>query len=300
VTLTLAQADRSVLGVEHTRPAFDVPAGACDCHVHVFGPFDRFPLLADRLYTPGPAALPDLLAHQRALGLDRVVVVQPSPYGTDNSCMIDALRRLGARARGVAVIDPSAPAKMLSGLNEAGIRGIRINLETGGVTDPGVARRRLVQAAEQAAPFGWHIQLYARLAVIASLHDVVCGLAVPIVLDHFARASAALGPDQPGLDAVLSLMRRGKAYVKLSAPRRISERADCRDAGTIAQALIRAGPAQILWGSDWPHPDARQGPIEPFHPDDDGLALNRLHAWTGSAGLTRRILVDNPARLYGF
>ncbi|HST95138.1 MAG TPA: amidohydrolase family protein [Microvirga sp.] len=300
MTLTLAEAESSVLGVAHTRPGFDVPAGASDCHVHVFGPFDRFPLFPGRLYTPGQAALPDLLTRQRALGLDRVVVVQPSPYGADNSCMIDALRRLGPRARGVAVVEPSAPARTLSGLNEAGVRGIRINLETGGVTDPEVARSRLAEAAEQAAPLGWHIQLYADLAVIASLHDAVCDLPVPIVLDHFAKARAALGPNQPGLDSVLSLMRRGKAYVKLSAPRRISDRADCRDAGVIAQTLIRAHPAQILWGSDWPHPDAGRSHADPFHPDDDGLALNRLHAWAGSAGLTRRILVDNPARLYGF
>ncbi|WP_200901927.1 amidohydrolase family protein [Microvirga vignae] len=296
----------SVLGIEHTRPDFDVPAGACDCHVHVFGPDDRFPLSRDRLYTPGPAPLADLLAHQRTLGLDRVVIVQPSTYSTDNSCMLDALHHLGGKARGVAVVDAGASEKTLRDLHEAGIRGLRVNLETVGVTDPLAARSHLEKTAAQAAPFGWHVQVYVDLGVIAALHDVIRDLPVPVVFDHFARANAAKGPDQPHFAALLSLMHSGKAYVKLSAPRRISDLPDHADAGEIAKILARANPERLLWGSDWPHPGARPGiardpnRIEPFHPDDDGLALNRLNSWMGSADLTRRVLVENPARLYGF
>lgn len=296
----------SVLGVEHTRPDFDVPAGACDCHVHVFGPYDRFPLSPDRRYMPGPAPLADLLAHQQTLGLDRVVIVQPSAYSMDNSCMLDALHHLGDKARGVAVVDAGASETTLRDLHEAGIRGLRVNLETVGVTDPLVARRHLEETAAQAVPFGWHVQVYVDLGVIAALHDVIRDLPVPIVFDHFARARAEQGPDQPDLAALLSLMRSGKAYVKLSAPRRISDMPDHADAGEIAKALARANPERILWGSDWPHPGARPGiardsnRLEPFHPDDDGLALNRLNSWMGSADLTRRVLVENPARLYGF
>ncbi|WP_414475498.1 amidohydrolase family protein [Microvirga sp. M2] len=295
-----------VLGVEHTRPDFDVPAGACDCHVHVFGPHDRFRLSHDRLYMPGAALLADLIAHQRTLGLDRVVIVQPSPYGTDNSCMLDALRQLGGKARGVAVVDARASAETLHDLQEAGIRGLRINLETAGVTDPLAARRHLEETAAQAAPLGWHIQIYADLGVIAALHDVISGLPVPVVFDHFARIRGAKGPDQPHLAALLSLMHSGKAYVKLSAPRRISDLPDHADAGEIAKILASANPERLLWGSDWPHPGARPGiardpnRMEPFHTDDDGLALNRLNAWMGDADLMRRILVENPARLYGF
>ncbi|MEZ0167302.1 amidohydrolase family protein [Microvirga sp. TS319] len=295
-----------VLGVEHTRPDFEVPAGACDCHVHVFGPYDRFPLSPDRLYMPGPALLTELIAHQQALGLDRIVIVQPSPYGTDNSCMLDALHHLGSKARGVAVIDAGASKETLRGLHEAGIRGLRINLETAGVTDPLAARRHLEETAARAAPFGWHIQIYADLGIVAALHDVISGLPVPIVFDHFARIKGVKGPDQPNLAALLSLMHSGKAYVKLSAPRRISDLPGHADAGEIANILARVNPERLLWGSDWPHPGTRPGiardpnRMEPFHPDDDGFALNRLNAWMGSVDLMRQVLVENPARLYGF
>lgn len=295
-----------VLGVEHTRPDFDVPAGACDCHVHVFGPYDLFPLSPGRPYTPEEAPLAELIAHQRALGLERVVIVQPSPYGTDNSCMLDALHRLGSRARGVAVVDAAAPHTVLRELHEVGVRGLRVNLGTAGVEDPKIACKHIEQAAEQAAPFGWHIQVYMEISLVAALHDTIRDLPIPIVFDHFAGAKAAEGPGQPDLTALLSLMRQGKAYVKLSAPRRISKLPDHRDAGEIARVLIDANPERVLWGSDWPHPGTWPGIprnpdiLERLHPDDDGLALNRLRSWAGSADTMRRILVENPARLYGF
>jgi predicted TIM-barrel fold metal-dependent hydrolase len=295
-----------VLGIDHSPLDFEIPAGACDCHVHVFGPYDRFPLSPDRSYMPGPAPLAGLIAHQQALGLERVVVVQPSVYGIDNSCMLDALHRLGARARGVAVVDEKASHEALRQLHEAGVRGIRLNLETAGLTDPHTACRRIQEAAAQAAPFGWHIQIYADLSVIAALQDVVRELPVGVVFDHFARVKAVRGQDKPEFAALLSLVHTGKAYVKLSAPRRISDLPDHRDAGAIAGAFLKANPERLLWGSDWPHPGARPGGardpdhIEPFYPDDDGLALNRLNSWMGSADVTRQVLVENPARLYGF
>jgi predicted TIM-barrel fold metal-dependent hydrolase len=295
-----------VLGVDHSTLDFEVPAGACDCHVHVFGPYDRFPLSPDRSYMPGPAPLAGLIAHQQALGLERVVIVQPSVYGIDNSCMLDALYRLGAGARGVAVVDAKASHDALRQLHEAGVRGIRLNLKTAGMTDPHTARRCIQEAAAQAAPFGWHIQIYADLSVIAALQDVICKLPVVVVFDHFARVKAIRGPDQPEFAALLFLVHTGKAYVKLSAPRRISDLPDHRDAGAIAEAFLKANPERLLWGSDWPHPGARPSGardpkhIEPFHPDDDGLALNRLNSWMGSADVTRQVLVENPAKLYGF
>jgi predicted TIM-barrel fold metal-dependent hydrolase len=255
---------------------------------------------------PGPAPLADLIAHQHALGLERVVIVQPSVYGTDNACMLDALSRLGASARGVAVVDAKASHGALRQLHEAGVRGIRLNLETAGVTDPQTAGRRIQEAAAQAEPFGWHIQIYADLSVIAALQDLIRQLSVVVVFDHFARVKAVRGLNQPEFAALLSLVHAGKAYVKLSAPRRISDLPDHGDAGAIAGALLKANPECLLWGSDWPHPGARPGGardpdhIEPFYADDDGLALNRLNSWMGSADVTRQVLVENPARLYGF
>lgn len=296
----------NVLGVAQTAPAFDLPRGACDCHTHIFGPADRFPFSPQRVYTPGAASIEDLLALHGALGLDRVVIVHPSPYGADNACTIDALRRLGARARGVAVIDATTSDAALREMHAAGVRGVRVNLETGGVHDPAAARRLLQEAASRAAPLGWHVQTYTNLAVIAALHDAMLALPTTLVIDHFGRAQAAQGLAQPGFAELLSLVRRGKAYVKLSAPYRISEQPDHPAAAAIARALIDANPDRVVWGTDWPHPGgtlrtaAERDKIEPFIPVDDGRALNRLAEWVGDAARLAKILVGNPARLYGF
>jgi len=297
----------TVLGVPQTAPAFDVPDNACDCHVHVFGPRDRFPYSTDRVYTPGPASVDDLLALQRALGLHRVVIVQPSPYGTDNSCLLDALRRLGARARGVAVIDGATTDAALRRMDAAGVRGVRVNLETRGLRDPAAARELLVSAASRAAHLNWHVQAYAGLSVLASLHDMILTLPVPLVVDHFGKPTAGVGTAEPGFAALLSLLRRGEIYLKLSAPYRISERADYADVAAIARALIEANPDRVVWGTDWPHPGGGRpgvrsdpGHIEPFRPEDNGRALNRLRTWAADAKQVRKILVDTPERLYGF
>jgi predicted TIM-barrel fold metal-dependent hydrolase len=278
-----------------------VPAGACDCHTHVFGPPALFPFDPARTYTPGEASVEALVAHQAALGMARVVIVQPSPYGTDNTCTLDAVRRLGTRARAVAVVAPDIDAASLRAMHDAGVRGVRLNLETVGMSDPGVASELLRRAAEMVAPLGWHVQTYTNLGVIAALHGVLSGLAAPLVVDHFGRAMAAGGVDQAGFAALLDLVSTGKAYVKLSAAHRIA--ADPDEAGPIARALIAANPARMLWGSDWPHPGGRAGRrdpavVETFEAVDDRQALARLLAWAGDAA--GAILVDNPARVYGF
>jgi predicted TIM-barrel fold metal-dependent hydrolase len=297
---------RTVLGVQHSALALDVPAGACDCHVHVFGPSERYPFSPDRRYTPGEASVEDLLALQRALRFDRVVIVHPSPYGVDNSCTIDALRGLGARARGVAVIDETTSEAALREMDRAGMRGVRVNLETFGLHDPAVASQLLKGAAARVAPLGWHVQTYTNLTVLAALQETIRALPVPLVVDHFGHADAAKGIAQPGFDALLALVAGGKAYVKISGAYRISKQVDRGDVAALARALIAANPDRIVWGTDWPHPGGgRGGPreddaIEPFLGEDDGAALNRLAAWAPDPVLRRKILVDNPARLYDF
>jgi predicted TIM-barrel fold metal-dependent hydrolase len=297
----------TILGVVHTSPNFDVPAKACDCHVHVFGPDKRFPFWPGRTYTPGAASIDELVALHAALKIDRTVIVHPSPYGADNAVTLDAMRVLGARARGVAVIDESTSDKMLVDMHAAGVRGVRVNLESAGESDPAVAKRLLQWAAERVAPLGWHVQTYAKLSVIAALHDTIMALPVTLVIDHFGRAEAALGPDQPGLDVIYALLKCGKAYVKVSGAYRISQAPDFADVAPIARAMIKANPDRIVWGSDWPHPGGGKGratrditTIEPFQPIDDGAALNRLNAWCDSRAQLEKILVGNPARLYGF
>jgi predicted TIM-barrel fold metal-dependent hydrolase len=289
-----------------TAVDFRVPAGACDCHVHVFGTASEFPFAAQRGYTPPPANAAELSALQQALRLSRVVIVQPSVYGSDNACTIDGMRRLGDRARGVAVIDDGTTNEALDDMHRAGIRGVRVNLETAGETDPDAARRNLAAAVQRVAPLGWHVQVYTRLSVVAELSDEIARLPVPIVFDHFGSAHAAGGVDQPGFAALLQLISAGHAYVKVSAAYRSSERAPAYgDVAPLAKALIAANPDRIVWGTDWPHPHAASpdralDELAPFYDIDDGLALNQLASWAPSAAIRRKILVDNPARLYDF
>ncbi|MGT2479596.1 amidohydrolase family protein [Methylobacterium oryzae CBMB20] len=208
-----------------TPVTFEVPPGACDCHVHVIPDPAKFPFWTGRAYTPPVDPPESLLALQHALKLDRVVIVTPSVYGTDNAATLDGLRLLGPeRARGVAVIGPGTSTADLDALVKAGIRGIRVNLEQAGVFDPAVSAKALDSAVQQIGQRPWHLQVYSRLPVIAPLKQQFSALPVPVVFDHFAGAQAALGPDQPGFNDVLDLVRSGKAWVKLSGAYRASNK----------------------------------------------------------------------------
>jgi predicted TIM-barrel fold metal-dependent hydrolase len=284
---------------------FKVPAGACDCHVHVFPDPARFPFWSGRGYTPPVATANDLLALQRALHLDRVVIVTPSVYGTDNAATLDGMRQLGPkRARGVAVIGSATTKAQIDAMDKAGIRGIRVNLESNGVTDPAAAAANLDAAMALIRDTRWHMQFYARLPVLVALKDRLAVMPMPAVFDHFAGAKAALGVNQPGFDAVLDLVRSGKAYVKISGAYRASDEApDYPMVAAFARAFIEANPERVVWGSDWPHPGpAGKLPTdinEPF-PVDDGRLLNLLAEWAPDPTTRRKILVENPERLYGF
>jgi len=280
-----------------------VPRGACDCHVHVFDPA-RFPYFSGRVYTPPAATAEDLLALQQQLNFDRVVVVQPSVYGVDNACTLDAMKKLGpARARGVAVIDKTFGQDQIDTMAAAGVRGVRLNFETAGESNPENARRRVLETAEQLLGRNWHIQFNAALPLVVALKDALAAVPMPVVIDHFARAKANAGVNQAGFDVLLALVKSGKAYVKLSATYRISDQPPhYPDAPPIAQALIAANPERMLWGSNWPHPgrgETRED-LAPPYPSDDGAQLNQLPKWAADAAIRRKVLVDNPARLYGF
>ena len=284
-------------------PKIKAPAGTCDCHMHVYE--DRFAPVPTATFKPPHAPLADYRAVQHTLGLSRVVIVQPSVYGSDNSCTLDGMRRLGERARGVAVIDDMTTNEALDDMHRAGIRGVRVNLETAGETDPGAARRNLAAAVERVARLGWHVQVYTRLSVVAELSDEVARLAVPIVFDHFGAAQAAGGVDQPGFAALLQLVNAGHAYVKVSAAYRSSEKAPAYgDVAPLAKALIAANPDRIVWGTDWPHPNSASGrkaaEVTPLFQIDDSRLLNQLPAWAPDPAIRKQILVDNPARLYAF
>jgi len=286
---------------------FDVPAGACDTHTHVFGDPRRFPFAAARNYTPEPASVAEMRALHKALHTDRVVIVHPSVYGTDNSCTLDGMKQLGSIARGIAVIDEKTPESALDEMDRAGVRGIRVNLETSGQSDPAVGRQRFQEAVDRIKRRSkWHIQVYTRLSVIEGIKDQVMAAPMPVVFDHFGGAQAALGLSQPGFDTLLTLVRAGNAYVKISAPSRSSTQApDYADVAPLAKALIAANPQRMLWGSDWPHPAAPVAhrpvtDITPLWQVDDGRIFNQLPLWAPDAALRKTILVENPAKLYGF
>ena len=287
---------------------FAVPPGACDCHVHVFPDPAKFPFWSGRGYTPPVATADDLLALQKALHMDRVVIVTPSVYGTDNAATLDGMRQLGPqRARGVAVIDKETSASDLDAMDRAGVRGIRVNLEQAGVVDPEASAKRLEAAVQQIGGRPWHLQIYTRLPVIEALKAQLAAVPVPLVFDHFAGADAALGSQQAGFGTVLDMVRSGKAYVKVSGSYRASKEApDYADVAPLARALIAANPDRLVWGSDWPHPDSTPKPgraatdLAPAQPIDDGRVLNLLAEWAPDAAVRQKILVDNPKRLYGF
>jgi predicted TIM-barrel fold metal-dependent hydrolase len=281
---------------------FDVPRGACDCHVHIFDPA-HFPYFSDRLYSPPEASIDDLRSLQSALHFARVVIVTPSVYGVDNSCTINAVGELGARARAVAVIDKTFSAAALDQMAAAGVRGVRLNLETAGESDPAAAKRILGETAAQLAGRNWHIQFNTRLSVITALKSDIMALSMPIIFDHFGGAKAAPGPGQPGFPDLLDLVKSGHAYVKISAAYRTSDKTpDFPDTAPLAQALVAANPDRVVWGSNWPHPGRGPSPtaLAPPYPNDDGGVLNLLPTWVPDAAVRKKILVDNPARLYGF
>ena len=299
-----AARNRSGASQPSTPVSFEVPAGACDCHTHVFGDPTRFPFAPNRTYTPQPASIEEMRKLHRALHTTRVVIVQPSVYGTDNACTLDGIRQLAPNARGIAVIDDQTSDGALDQMNEAGIRGIRINLATVGQTDPELGKRRFAATIGRIGTRKWHVQMFTQLSVIEAMQKDIAQSPVPVVFDHFGGAQASAGPSQRGFDVLLDLVRTGRAYVKVSAPYRGSTAApDFSDMGPLAKALIAANVRRILWGTDWPHPDTTPGraatEISPLRQIDDGRVFNQFAVWA-SAAERKTILVDNPKELYGF
>jgi predicted TIM-barrel fold metal-dependent hydrolase len=286
---------------------FEVPAGACDCHTHIHGDPEKFPFFSGRVYTPETALPEEMAALHKALHIQRVVIVTPSVYGTDNSATLYGLNARGADARAVAVIDDKTPESALDAMGRAGVRGIRLNLATAGISDPSVGRQRFQTAVERVQRRDWHIQIFTNPAMISAIKDLVAASPVPVVFDHFGGAGAELGPEQQGFGDLVELVGSGKAYVKISGAYRASKLApDYVDVVPLAKALIAANPDRIVWGTDWPHPNSVTPPgrkptdVTPLYDIDDARLLNQLAVWAPDPAIRKKILVDNPARLYAF
>jgi len=274
--------------------------GACDCHTHVIGPAGAYPMVAQRHYTPGPAPVDALRSHLSALGFQRVVVVQPSVYGTDNRCLIDTLAGMGGAARGVAVLPDDVGDAALEALHAHGVRGVRVNLESESERDPDAARAQVLHWTRRVAGLGWHVQLYVARTVIEVMTDLLANSVAPVVLDHFAL------PGQPPGEVVrdtrlTDLLATGRVHLKLSAPYRLPHDSI---ANAWAELLIRSVPAALLWGSDWPHtardPGAAPHQISSYRSIPSSSLHAQIERWMPTPELLQRILVDNPAALYGF
>ena len=285
-------------------PGFVVPAGATDCHMHIFGDPATYPPAAWRAYDPTPATLPVYNAEAARMGFSRVVFVQPSAYGTDNTCMKDALRARSKDSRGIAVIDTGTKESELKELKKLGVRGVRLNLVSNGIPDIAAATAQLQETAARVAKLGWHIQIFALPSLIAGIAPVIADLGVDVVIDHMGAGDGQLTASRPGFDDVLALLRAGKAWVKVSGANRVSRQKNgFEDAVAVIKALVEANPERAVWGTDWPHigPHTAGAPERVVYMPYDNRALLRLLGLAVTdAAVIKKVLVDNPARLYGF
>jgi 2-pyrone-4,6-dicarboxylate lactonase len=272
------------------KPAIDVPPNACDCHVHIFGHPDRYPLDANRRYTPSPASLDEYRTLQASLGIERAVIVHPGVH-LDNQVSIDAVQASGGKWRGIALLDASVTKQEIKRLDDIGFRGVRFNpfnAKQAALTD-------LEAVVSKIADFGWHAQFHLDARDLPDIADRLRKLPLDIVVDHMGRMPIAAGVQHPGFQILLALLRERKAWVKLSAPNRFEDpRPPYPNLLPFAQALVQAAPDRCVWATDWPH-SSEFG----FMPNDADL-LDLLATWVPDARTRNAILVDNPARLYRY
>ncbi|CAN7317256.1 amidohydrolase family protein [Acidovorax sp. LjRoot38] len=279
------------------RPQRRLPPGACDSHMHIFDP--RFVPSSHWPRTPPVAPVAAYRQLQVRLGTTRTVVVTPSTYGTDNACTLDALDQLGDDARGVAVVDPSVSDAELARLAARRVCGLRVNFvspQSWGTTTAQMLSTLAGKVARHADCDGWHIQVFAHPEQIMALAPVLQALPVPLVIDHLGRIDLAEGPSARAFGVLRRLLESGNTWVKLSGAymRSAVQGPSYADTLPLGQALVRAAPSHLVWGSDWPHTTEAPGTV------NDADLVDLLRAWAGSDAATDRILVDNPARLYGF
>ncbi len=275
-------------------PKYRPPPGACDAHCHIFGPGDIYPYAPDRSYTPPDAPLSRFKALQETLGLSRAVLVNASCHGSDNTVIVDAIAQSGGSYRGVANSDDSFSEKDFEKLHLAGFRGVRFNFvkHLGGMPDMGEFHRTLARIR----PFGWHIDLHFDAGDLIEHDALLKSLPVPFIIDHMGRVPTKNGLGQEPFKLLVDLARNNeKCWIKISGAERISSGGPpFTDAVPFAQALIEAAPDRILWGTDWPHPNIAK------HMPNDGDLVDLIPLMMPDAALQRRILVDNPHRLYEF
>jgi len=276
-----------------SKPRFTPPAGAVDAHCHVFGPASQFPYAPQRKYTPCDASKQRLWALRDFLGFDRNVIVQATCHGTDNRAVVDALADSAGRARGVATVAAEITDDELQALDAAGVRGVRFNFVRRLVdTTP---REVLAAIARRIAPLGWHVVIYFEAAELPDLYDFLASLPTTVVVDHMGRPDVTRPVDGPEFELFVRLMRECRnVWSKVTCPDRLSQSGPplYDDVVPFAKRLVDTFPDRVLWGTDWPHPNLKS------HVPDDGALVDVVPRIATTADLQRRLLVDNPDRLY--
>ena len=280
------------------KPRTVFPVGACDTHAHICGPAATFPYAEERIYTPPDATSDDYLALLTTLGVERAVLIQPSVHGTDNRALLDVLSRVPSGLRGIAVVDADIDTATVKALDDAGIRGLRLNVVDHNGPRNVIPEERVRKLANIIAPFGWHIEFLINTDEAPGFAAAIDGLAVDVVVGHlgYPKSGAAAWLQSPALEDFLRLFERGRCWVKLTGPYRISSAPDLPypDVAPLAQRLAAVNPDRLLWGSDWPHVMMKK-PMP-----NDGDLSDLIADWLPDAALRRQVLVDNPAELYGF
>jgi predicted TIM-barrel fold metal-dependent hydrolase len=273
------------------RPSFPVPPDATDCHHHIYDA--RFPAAPGATLRPPDASVADYKLLMRRLGITRHVVVQPSTYGVDNSLLVQSVKEFGPTARGIAMLDASVTPEELKRLDGVGIRGVRFGTRLPG----GAPITDLVPVARKIADLGWHIQLVSDGDKIVELADTLKSLPAPVVFDHMGHLPEPAGPDHPGFKVIADLIHKHGAWVKLTGAYILSKVGPptYADRSRLARAYVQLAPERLVWGSDWPHPTS-PADAKP----DDAVLLDLLATWAPEEAVRNRILVANPAKLYGF
>lgn len=285
--------DWLVFDPDPTRPAYHLPEGSVDAHCHVFGPGDAFPYAPERKYTPCDAGRDQLFALRDFLAFERTVIVQATCHGNDNSAMVDALRAARDRARGVASIEPTVSDQELAEMHEAGVRGVRFNYVRRLVDpEPDGYYRRVI---ERIAPLGWHVVIYFESKDLAEKWDFFTSLPTTVVVDHLGRPDTSKPVNGPEFQLYLRLMEEHPQFwSKVTGAERLSRVGPpgYDDFVPFARRVVESFPDRVLWGTDWPHPNLKS------HMPDDGLLVDLIPRLAPSEGLRRKLLVDNPTRLY--
>jgi D-galactarolactone isomerase len=273
-----------------SKPRLKAPAGTCDTHIHIYD--QRFPKAATAKIVAPDALVPAYMKVRERLGIDRTVIVQPSAYGADNRCTLEAMAAIGPSARGVAVVEPSVTDAELDRLTRLGIRGIRFFMLAGAPLPLEI----LETMSARVAPFGWHVVFQMDGRDLADREALLKRLASKVIVDHVGKFLEPVPVDHPGFRVLLRLLETGRVWLKLAAPYETSKVGppNYDDVGTLAKAAAKAAPERMLWATNWPHPTP--GIVKP----DDAWMLDMLLDWIPDEAARKKALVDNPADLYGF